>query len=422
MKEIKDKDKKVKEPKKVVKKVIRKKKEPKIEVPTPEKRVATFSLVEMIIVVVIVSLVVSVLSGYLVFKNYNYISSQTTNKVNYKELNEFVKIYDELKEKYVEDIDTDALINSAIDGMLNYLDAYTDYLDEDTTLDLQDRLNGEYKGIGVEITNNTDNNVVIVTVFEDTPAEEAGLMVGDIIVAVNDESMLGKTSSDVAKTIKGAFVKDVNITYRRDGLEKTVKINLSNVIIPSAEYEVLEDNIGYINLTTFSSTTASQVKNALAELEKKNIDSLIVDVRNNSGGYLNAAKEISDLFLPKGKIIYQLKDKEGIVKKYAAENNDKTTYPIVVLINGASASASEILAGALKENYGAKLIGTKSFGKGTVQETEILSNGSMIKYTSAYWLTPNGKSINEVGLEPDVLVNITEGNDEQLQSAIEALQ
>ena len=388
----------------------------------PEKRVASFSLVEMIVIVVIVSLAVSVLSGYLVFKNYNYISSQTNNKENYNELNEFVKVYNELKEKYIEDIDKDKLINSAIDGMLNYLDIYTDYLDEDTTLDLQDRLNGEYKGIGVEISNNTDNNVVIVTVFDKTPASKAGLKVGDVIVSINGENMLGKTSSEVASTIKGSSVKEINLTYQRDGEEKEVKIVLSNVIIPSVEYETFENEIGYIKITTFSSTTYSQMKDALKELEDKKIKSLIVDVRNNSGGYLSTAKSVADLFLDKDEVIYQLKYKNETVKKYTSKTPDKTTYPIVVLINEGSASASEILAAALKESYGAKLIGTKSFGKGTVQETEILSTGSMIKYTSAYWLTPDGNSINKVGLEPDEVVKNTPDNDEQLERAKEALK
>ncbi len=418
MKEIKEKNKKVKDKKNVLKKVTKKEKK---ETNTTEKRVATFSLVEMIIVIVIVSLVVSVFSGYLVFKNYNYISSQTNSKEEYEELKEFIKIYDELKEKYVEDIDEKGLINSAIDGMLNYLDVYTDYLDEDATSDLQDRLNGEYKGIGVEITNKDDGNIEIVSIFKNTPAEKAGLKAGDLIMAVNGESMTNKTASDVAKIIKGALATEVNITYRRDNVDKIVKIDVSNVIIPSVNYEIVKDNIGYINITTFSTTSTKQVEKALDELKEKNIKSLIIDVRNNSGGYLSVAKDICDLFLDKGKIIYQLKDKEGTIKKYTAEDSTKTTYPMVVLINGGSASAAEILATALKESYGAKLVGTKSFGKGTVQETETLSNGSMIKYTTAYWLTPSGKSINEVGIEPDILVNITNGNDEQLDRAIEAL-
>ncbi len=385
-----------------------------------EKRTATFSLVEMIVVVIVVSLVVSVLSGYIIFKNYNYIFDKSSADTNYSELSEFINLYKELKEKYVEDVKDEDLINAAIDGMLNYLDVYSDYLDIDTTTNLQDRLNGEYKGVGIEISNNIEGNVFIVTVFAGSPAEEAGLKPGDVIVAINGESMLGKTSSEIASTIKSS--SSVSLTYKRAGSEKTVDINTSNIVIPSVEYKTLENNIGYIKLSTFSSNTYAQTKTALTELDNKKITSLIIDVRDNSGGYLDAAKNISDLFLEKGQVIYQLKYKDDTIKKFSAKTADKTSYPIVVLMNGASASASEILAAALKENYGATLIGTKTFGKGTVQETEILSNGSMIKYTSAYWLTPTGKSINGVGLEPDTLVENKDKEDSQLKSAIEALK
>lgn len=389
----------------------------------PEKKSASFSLVEMIVAVIAVALVVSVLSGYLVFKNYNYISSKATDEVSSKDLTNFINVYKELKEKYVEDIKDEELINAAIDGMLDYLDVYTDYLDKDTTTDLQDRLNGEYKGIGVEISSNTEGNVYIVNVFEDTPAEKAGLKAGDVIIEINGASMLGKTPAEVAATIKSSSVSSIELIYERDDKENKVTIILSSIIIPNVEYEVLENNTGYIKLSTFSNTSYSQMKSALENLQEQKIDSLIIDVRDNTGGYLDAAKNIADLFIEKGKVIYQLKYRDDTIKKYTAKTSDKTEFPIVVLINEASASASEILAGALKETYGAKLIGAKSFGKGTVQETEVLSNGSMIKYTSAYWLTPKGNSINGIGIEPDILVKNTKtGVDAQLNAAKEALK
>lgn len=417
----------IKKKKNIIKRINLKPKTKKIsnkkEILKPEKKTVSFSLIEMIVVVVVVALVVSVLSGYLVFKNYNYISSQATDQDTSKELTEFINIFKELKEKYVEDVKDEELIDAAIDGMLDYLDVYTDYLDKDTTTDLQDRLNGQYKGIGVEISSNQDGNVYIANVFEDTPAEKAGLKSGDIILAINGDSMLGKTPSEVAATIKGSNVASITLKYERSGKENTVEINLETVFIPNVESKVLENNVGYLKLGTFSSTSYSQMKNGLEELQNENIKSLIIDLRNNTGGYLDSAKSISDLFIEKGQIIYQLKYKSGSIKKYTAKTTDKTTFPIVVLINEGSASASEILAAALKETYGAKLVGAKSFGKGTVQETETLSNGSMIKYTSAYWLTPSGKSINGVGLEPDVLVvEKSDSVDDQLNAAIEALK
>ena len=411
--------------KKVIKKASKeiKKKTKSIE---PEKRTLNFSLVEMVVIIIIVSLIVSVFSGFLVFKNYNYfsnITSQTSINTNDKKVNEFIELYEELKDKYVEDVNGEELIDAATKGMFDYLDIYTNYLDIDTTSDLQDRLNGEYKGIGVEITNNEEGFVEIVTVFPNTPAEEAGLKTGDYIISINGESMVGKTSADVANTIKGnPNVKFITLVYRRNNKDETVKIDISKVIIPSVESKVLDGNIGYLKLTTFSNTTYDQVEKKLVDLEKKNIKSLIIDLRDNTGGYLIAARDISELFVEKGKVIYQLKYRDGRIEKVESISSNKRNYKVVVLINEGSASASEILALALKENYDATLVGKRSFGKGTVQDTSILSNGSMIKYTSAYWLSPSGKSINGVGIEPDVIVDQSKEGDTQLDKAIETLK
>ncbi len=411
--------------KKVIKKASEeiKKKTKSIE---PEKRTLNFSLVEMVVIIIIVSLIVSVFSGFLVFKNYNYfsnITSQTSINTNDKKVNEFIELYEELKDKYVEDVNGEELIDAATKGMFDYLDIYTNYLDIDTTSDLQDRLNGEYKGIGVEITNNKESFVEIVTVFPNTPAEEAGLKTGDYIISINGESMVGKTSADVANTIKGnPNVKFITLVYRRNNKDETVKIDISKVIIPSVESKVLDGNIGYLKLTTFSNTTYDQVEKKLVDLEKKNIKSLIIDLRDNTGGYLIAARDISELFVEKGKVIYQLKYRDGRIEKVESISSNKRNYKVVVLINEGSASASEILALALKENYDATLVGKRSFGKGTVQDTSILANGSMIKYTSAYWLSPSGKSINGVGIEPDVIVDQSKEGDTQLDKAIETLK
>lgn len=412
------------EKEKKVKKVVRK--TSKKEIVKPEKRTLSFSLVEMVVIIIIVSLIVSVFSGFLVFKNYNYfsnITSQTSKDTNNKKLNEFIELYEELKNKYVEDLKGDELLDAATKGMFDYLDIYTNYLDVDTTTDLQDRLNGEYKGIGVEITNNEEGLVEIVTVFPNTPAEDVGLKPKDLIISINGESMIGKTSSDVANAIKGnTSLKYITLVYRREGNDKEVKIDLSKVIIPSVESKVLEENIGYLKLTTFSNTTYSQVEKELNKLENNNIKSLIIDLRDNTGGYLQAARDISELFVDRGKIIYQLKYRDGRIEKIESISPNNRNYKVVVLINEGSASASEILALALKENYGATLVGKRSFGKGTVQDTSILSNGSMIKYTSAYWLSPSGKSINGVGIEPDIEVDLTKNGDSQLDKAIETIK
>ena len=388
-----------------------------------EKRVLSFSLIEMIIIIIVVSLVVSVVSGYLVFKNYSFISKQTSYIGSFSELDEFVNVYEEVLKKYYKEIDKEKIIDSAINGMLSYLDQYTSYIDEESTEELQTRLDGEYKGIGVEISQNNNGQVVIVGIFEGSPADDAGLKPGDILISIDGETLSGKTSGDVATMIKGSKKEKITLRYLREEENETV-VFLNHVIIPSVNSKIYEDNIGYIGIDTFSATTYSQVKEAKEELESKNINSLIIDVRNNTGGYLTAAKSISDLFIEKGKILYQLKYKDGKVEKYEATTNGFTNYKIVVLINGASASASEILTSALKESYGATVVGTKSYGKGTIQETGTLTSGAMIKYTSAYWLTPNGNSINEVGIEPDIEIETASesSDDNQLQKAIEILK
>ena len=413
--------------KKTTKKKVVKKNEEKLEINTTgEKRVLTFSLVEMIVIVIIVSIIVSVFAGFLVYRNYRYfsnISSNSNNKAETEELNEFIELYKDLKDKYVEDVKGEELIEAATKGMFDYLDIYTSYIDKDTTVDVQDRLNGEYKGIGVEITNNDDGFVEIVTVFPNTPAEEVGLKTGDLIIFINGESMIGKTSADVANTIKGnPNVKFITLVYRRNGKDESAKIDISEVIIPSVESKLLDGNIGYIKLSTFSNTTYDQVKSALEELESKGMKSLIIDLRDNSGGYLNSAKDISELFVKKGKAIYQLKYRDGSVETITSMSNNNRNYKVVVLVNEFSASASEILALALKESYGATIVGKKTYGKGTVQDTDILSNGSMIKFTSAYWLSPNGNSINNMGIEPDIEVDLKETGDTQLDKAKEALK
>lgn len=392
--------------------------------PQAEKASISFNLTEMLIIIIIISILVSLASGYLVYKNYNIINKNTSIKMDSgdEKLNEFIDIYEEVKDKYYQEIEESDLIDNAINGMLKYLDKYTGYLSKADTDELQTRLDGEYKGLGVEITMLTADEITIATVFDDSPAARAGLKVGDVLLKVNNTSLSGMTTSDVASMIKGSSASKIKITYKRDNEEKEVEVILKNVIIPSATFELKEDKIGYIGITAFSAKTYSQVESTLEEAKNKNIESLIIDLRDNTGGYLSAAKDISDLFLEKGKIIYKIQYKDGTIKDYKATRSTHTDYKIAVIINGASASASEILASALKESYGATLIGTTSYGKGTMQDTETLSSGAMIKYTSGLWLTPNGNSVNEVGITPDIVIEDSLEGDPQLEAALNYLK
>lgn len=385
-------------------------------------KTATFNLIEVIVIIIMTSLVVSVSTGIIVYKNYYKIDKTSSNKDYLKEL-EYA--YNNILNSYVEKVDEKELTNAAIKGMYNYLgDPYTSYLDKDSTDNLMDRLKGEYKGIGVEITTN-ESGTVVMTVFENSPAEEAGIMVGDIITKVKGVDVNGKTTSEVSNMIKSTN-GNVEIEVNRGGITKTLTLKVSTVSIKSVVKNKY-DKTGYLRIETFSNTTYKQFKESLETLEKDGIENLIVDVRNNGGGFLNSAVEIAELFVEKGKPIYglQTKDKKEMYKDTTKEKRD---YKVIVLINGGSASASEVLAAALKESYGATLLGTKSYGKGTVQDTSELESGGMIKYTTAYWLTPKGVTINEKGLTPDIEVtgsfkdDMTLENDVELQTAINNLK
>ncbi len=386
-------------------------------------RSASFTLIEVIIIILITSLVVGVATSIIVYRNYNDIKA-TANGDSVSKISELEEAYNNILNGYVEKIDENELVNAAIKGMYNYIgDPYTTYLDEETTSNLMDRLNGEYYGLGVEFTK-TEEGFVVVTVFDGSPAKDADIKVGDFLVKVNGEDLSEKTAQEVANMIRNNPSRKIKISVTRGTITLTKDVTLSTITIPAVSKEKY-DNIGYIKIETFSNTTYSQFKDALESLEKEGIDGLVIDVRNNGGGYLTAAVDIAELFLEKGKNIYGLKNQTE-TKFYEDSTRENRKLKVAVLINSSSASASEILAAALKESYGATLVGTTSYGKGTVQETNDLKSGGMVKYTTAYWLTPNGNSINQKGLEPDIKIEaLNESNTEkdvQLNSALEALR
>lgn len=349
-----------------------------------------------------------------------------------KDLKKVVDTYYAIVDNYYGELDRDKLIDGAVEGMISSVgDTFTSYSDIDSTSSFDETINGSYEGIGCTVATLEDGTISVIDMFEDSPSAKAGLKVGDIILKVDGESYEGKNSNDISDYIKNSGKSKVVLTVKRDNEEKDISINLSKVEIPHVSGKVIEqDNkkIGYINISLFASNSYKQFKSKLDELEKNNIDGLIIDVRDNSGGYLSSVTDICNLFLDKGKVIYQLEDSKGKVKKKDT-TKEKRKYDIVVLINGGSASASEILASAIKESYGGEIVGTNSYGKGTVQQTKKLLDGSMIKYTTQKWLTPDGNSINEVGVTPTKVVELNEEyfnnptteNDNQLQEAIKLI-
>lgn len=392
------------------------------------KRSASFSLLEVIVIVIMTALVVGVSSSLIVYNNYNKIKSGYSSD-NGEEIDKFIEAYNNILDSYVEKVDGSDLIDEAIKAMYEHLgDPYTSYLDKTTTDSLEEQLNGEYQGIGVEISKDyTTGYILVIDVFKNSPADEAGLKPGDLISSVNGESTETKSAEEVSNLIKGSQSENVKIGYIRNEEENMTTIVVKNVIIPSVQSENF-DGVGYIYIETFSNTTYSQFKEELENLENEKINSLIIDVRDNTGGYLDAAAKIAELFIEKGKTIYQLEKQGEIYRIHKDETEEKRNYEVAILINSNSASASEILTAALKESYGAKLIGETSFGKGTVQETEKLDNGEMLKYTTAYWLTPNGTKINNTGLKPDIEVKLEHYEtysyevDTQLQKAIQTVK
>ena len=375
-----------------------------------EKNYRGFSLAWVIGIVVVTSIISGITTGVIVYNNNRLSYNMTYGDLsNDKELNEFLTVYANILSDYYEDVDTGELLDKAIAGMMDYLgDDYSTYLDDETTAELFESLSGEYKGIGVSI-NNTDKS--IVEVYKNTPASKAGIETGDIIVGFNNTDVTNMSATEVVEMIKNSTG---NFTLQLKRGEQTITVTLKNetLIAPNTDYYMIENtNIGYLYMETFSNTLATQVKSALEEMEKNGMTSLIIDLRNNTGGYLTSASDVASIFLEKGKRIYSL-EYQNEVNHYNDETREHKEYNIVVLINENTASAAEILAAALKESYGATIVGETSFGKGKVQQTMQLDDGSMVKYTSAYWLTPNGTCIDEIGITPDHYITNEETTDE----------
>lgn len=384
-----------------------------------------FSYPEMVIIMII-----AVLFGFLIGNVVSFTKKETTNSSIPSELKEFVDTYNDIVNNYYDKVNKEELIDAGIKGMINYLDdPYATYFDGTSSTNFNQTLEGNYEGVGIEVT--LDNNKVKITkVFADTPAKKAGIKVGDYITKVNGESVEGKSLSDVVSLIKNAKNKEVEITITRDNQEKAMKVTRTTVDMPYTSSKVYEENgkkIGYLKIEMFSNNITKQVKKELESLKKKNIDKLVIDVRDNPGGYLTQVTEILSLFMTKKDVIYQLQTKNNKEKVYGTSSKATYSYPIVVLINENSASASEILASAFKETYNAEIVGVNSYGKGTVQKTGDLNNGDTIKYTVQKWLTPKGNWINEKGVTPTKKVKLelkenetlTEDNDNQLKAAIE---
>lgn len=387
--------------------------------------------IRLLIIVVISMMFGSIITIFL--KDSNIKNVKKVSSTEYSEFEPLYEAYDHIKNEYYKNIDTTTLVDGAIDGMLNSIgDKHTMYFDKESKKEFEQELSGTYYGIGAEIQLNSDKTVSIRKIFNDSPAAKAGLKVNDIFVSIDGKSTEGKNASDVANMLKSSTVKKSTVVIKRNGEEKSYKIEKENITLFSVSSNMINsDNkkIGYISISLFGQKTYSQFYNALSDLEKENMSSLIIDLRGNSGGYLTTVTQMLSIFMDKDTVIYKMKTKNKIVD-YNSLMAGKKDYKVVILVDENSASASEIMASSMKEKYGATLVGKTTYGKGTVQSTANLSDGTMIKYTIQEWLTPNGNSINGKGIKPDYEVDLSEeyknnptnDNDNQLQKAIEILK
>ena len=349
----------------------------------------------------------------------------------YKKIDLFGEVLEKINEEYVEEIDQSKSMDSAINGLLQSLDPYSAYLSPEDFEEMQTETSGEFGGLGIEVSMEA-GVVKVITPIDDTPASRAGLKAGDYIVKINDVQVQGKTLAEAVELMRGPVGSDIEITVRRRGVKKAMTFNITREIIQiqSVKSDLIEKNIGYLRLTSFNENSAQQIKKRINELDdNQKLKGYILDLRNNPGGLLSQAIKITDYFLNDGEIVSTKSRKSSENRKWFAKKGDITNgKPLIVLINYGSASASEIVAGALKDHKRAIVLGENSYGKGSVQSIIPLRNNGAVRLTIAKYYLPSGSSISEVGVTPDIQIDeesedfkIKTESDNQLNYAIKLL-
>ncbi len=345
----------------------------------------------------------------------NILNAQSNRQETYKQLNLFGDVFQRVQEQYVEEVTDKELIESAISGMLQSLDPHSSYLNAESYDDMQVKTKGTFGGLGIEITME-GGFVKVISPIDDTPAALAGMQSGDLIIAVNGESLRGLSINEAVSQLRGPIGSSIKITVVRNEEEPfELEIKRDVIKIKSVKHNII-NNVGYVRLTTFSETTTEGLKTAVEKIKKEigdNFLGLILDLRNNPGGLLNQSISVSDAFLNQGEIVSTKGRKNDDASRVFAKKGDIINgKPLIVLINSGSASASEIVAGALKDHSRAIIIGTRSFGKGSVQSIIPLAGNGAMRLTTARYYTPSGISIQAKGIQPDIIVEagITEAN------------
>lgn len=390
---------------------------------------------KFILVIVFVTCITVVITAYATFncmdKEYFLAPAEVSedSKENIdtisSSLEDFRKLIDEY---YIGDIDEQKLVDETIKGYINGLDdEYSEYMTAEEWNEYQANALGNYVGIGIYMSQDVNGNIVVIEPIEESPAEAAGIQPEDIIVEVNGEDISGKDTSTVAAKIKGEEGTTVNLKLLRDNQYVTLDVERKAIKVYHVKNQMLENNIGYIKLSTFDEGCSEEFKTSFEELQKNGAQKLIIDLRDNTGGLVDEALNIADMILPKGDTILLTVDSKDNKETTIAQQDAIIDMDIVVLVNEYSASASEILVGALKDNEEATVVGTKTYGKGVIQNVFSLSDGSVLKLTTAEYFTPNETKINKMGIEPDEVVEEIEEPegveevDEQLNKAIELL-
>ncbi len=325
------------------------------------------------------------------------------------ELRTFADVFDRIKQAYVEEVDDKTLLENAIKGMLTELDPHSAYLKPEAYEDLQINTTGEFGGLGIEV-GMEEGYVKVITPIDDTPAAEAGVMAGDLIIKLDDTQVKGMSLAEAVKHMRGKPGSDIILTILREGVDKPLEITVTRAVIQvqSVKRKLLEKDFGYVRLSQFQVHTGPDMENAIEKLRQENdgpLNGIVLDLRNNPGGVLQAAVDVADLLLEEGLVVYTKGRLADSQMKFSATPGDLLSgMPIVVLINGGSASASEIVAGALQDHKRAVIMGTTSFGKGSVQTVLPLHNDRALKITTARYYTPDGRSIQAQGIEPDIVV------------------
>ncbi|MBI5407730.1 MAG: S41 family peptidase [Nitrospirae bacterium] len=345
-------------------------------------------------------------SGFLVGKGIFPGRVDAVEDGHYTRIKTFAETLSIVKQNYVEEVNEKELVQGAIKGMLNSLDPHSSFLPPEAFKEMQIDTKGEFSGLGIQI-GVKDKMLTVIAPIEDTPAYKAGVKAGDKILKIAGEPTQEITLQDAVTKLRGPKGTSITITIMREGFEKPKDFTIVRDIIQlkSVKSKVIDEKIGYVKLTQFQQKSSSEMEEALEKLKKENINSLVLDLRNNPGGLLNAAVEVTSHFLPEGKLVVYIKGRSGDKQEFHTVNNNKHyDYPMVVLVNEGSASASEIVAGALQDWGRSVVLGMQTFGKGSVQTVIPLSDGSALRLTTARYYTPKGRSIQTTGITPDIAV------------------